>query len=114
MIAAEANIWDRADGEDGWIRPLDAVLSMLDLGDIRVELETAAASFAAMAVYLIRDHLHESGRVQQAGDYQAAVTGIAHLLPAATPEQISDQAAGLHNSRGFPVDARVLGHQWWG
>jgi hypothetical protein len=68
-------------------------------------LEAGAASFAAVAVYLIRDHLHDSGRTEQAGDYEAAVRGIVHLLPAATPEQVSDRATGLSNSRGFPVDA---------
>lgn len=104
LIAIEWQIWDRFDGEDGWVEVLAALLSVLDDGAVPTDLEANVASFAAVAIYLIRDHVPASGRTREAVRFEAAAAATAHLYPAAVVELVANHAAGVHNSRGFPVD----------
>ncbi|GAB3137191.1 hypothetical protein GCM10027290_02470 [Micromonospora sonneratiae] len=104
LVSIDLGIWDSADGDDGWAEVLATLLTVLDLGDVPTEVEASAASFAAVAIYLIRDHLPVSGRTREVIRYEAAAEKTAHLYPAADLDLIGSHSDGLHNSRGFPVD----------
>ena len=104
LVAIQWKVWDAAAGAGGWIKALASVLAVLDLGDIPPNIEPNVASFAAVAIYMTRDHLDTSRGIRDAGDYKSAAGRIAHLLPAADLDLIGDHGAGLRNSRGFPID----------
>ncbi|MET7426159.1 hypothetical protein [Dactylosporangium sp. NPDC005555] len=104
LVAVELGVWASALGEDGWIDVLATAIESVDLGDLPLPLEASAASFAAVAIYLIRDHLPTTGRIREALRYETATSRTAHLYPAAELNLVAGHAGPLHNSRGFPVD----------
>ena len=62
LFGAEAGIWDGPQGPDGWVSVCAAAVRNLVRGDLPEPLAVAAASWAALAVYLMHEHRPAGGR----------------------------------------------------
>ncbi|MGC4870252.1 hypothetical protein ACLQ3B_32955 [Micromonospora sp. DT53] len=104
LVGVELGAWATPYGEHGWISVLARVVETLDLDDIPPAIEANVASVAAVALYLIRDHLPTTGRPAEYLGYEAAAHRAAHLVVAADAILVADHAEAISNSRGFPID----------
>ncbi|MFF0255975.1 hypothetical protein ACFYPW_26155 [Micromonospora zamorensis] len=104
LVGVELGAWETPYGERGWISVLARVVETLDLDDIPPAIEANVASVAAVALYLIRDHLPTTGRPAEYLRYEAAAHRAAHLVVAADAILVADHAEAISNSRGFPID----------
>ena len=64
LCGAEARIWDDPQGSDGWMAVCAAAVRNLTSGDLPARLTTAAASWTAIAVYLMHEQRPAGGRRQ--------------------------------------------------
>ncbi|MEU1964155.1 hypothetical protein ABZ541_03255 [Micromonospora sediminicola] len=104
IVSVELGAWETPYGEHGWISVLARVVEKLDLDDVPPAIEANVASVAAVALYLIRDHLPTTGRPAEYLRYKAAAHRAAHLVVAADAILVADHAEAINNSRGFPID----------
>ncbi|MFI5490554.1 hypothetical protein [Micromonospora echinaurantiaca] len=104
LVGVELGAWETPNGEQGWITVLAQVVETLDLYDMPAAIEANVASVAAVALYLIRDHLPTAGRPAEYLRYEEAAERAAHLVVAADATLVADYAEAISNSRGFPID----------
>ena len=110
LFGSEAGIWDGPQGPDGWVSACtDAVMNLVR-GDIPERLAAAAASWAALAMYLMHEHRPADGRAPEAAAYGEARTAAARLLPSATAALVAVLATPFTNRSGFPVDPDAVMH----
>jgi hypothetical protein len=86
-----------------------AIRNLAD-GDIPERLAAAAASWAALAIYLMREHRPADGRAAEAAAYEETRTAAAPLLPDANAALVADLATLFTNGSGFPVDPEAVMH----
>jgi hypothetical protein len=110
MLAAEAGIWDGPLGEAGWIRVLAAALERLDQDDLPGRLDIPAATWAALAAYLMHDSRPASGRPAEFQLYQNAATAVSHLFPDADDDLVAQYAQPLTNRHGNRIDPEAVSH----
>ena len=110
LYGAEAGIWDGPQGADGWVAVCAAAVRNLVSGDIPERVTVAAASWAALAVYLMHEQRPAGGRTSEAAGYSEALAAAAHLLPGANAALVADLAAPFTNGNGFPVDPDAVMH----
>jgi hypothetical protein len=110
LCGAEAGIWDDPQGPDGWVTVCAAAVGHLVSGDLPERLATAAASWVALAVYLMHEQRAADGRAAEAAVYSEARAAAAHLLPAASAALVAGLAAPFTNGNGFPVDPDAVMH----
>jgi hypothetical protein len=110
MLAAEGGIWDGPLGEDGWIRVLAAALERLDQDDLPGRLDIPAATWAALATYLLHDSRPTTGRPAEFLICQNAATAVAHLFPDADDTLIARYAEPLTNRHGTRIDPEAISH----
>lgn len=116
LCGAEAGIWDDPQGPDGWVTVCAAAAGNLVSGDLPERLATAAASWAALAVYLMHEQRAAGGRAAAGGHaaeaavYSEARAAAAHLLPAASAALVAGLAAPFTNGNGFSVDPDAVMH----
>jgi hypothetical protein len=67
-------------------------------------IQPQLASLAAVALYVLREHLPIGGRTDEVLRYEALADKTAYLYAAADADLVANYAAPIHNSRGFPVD----------
>ena len=79
-------------------------------GDIPERLAAAAASWAALAVYLMHEQRPAGGRRAEAAAREEARAAAARLLPSASAALVADLAAPFTNGSGFPVDPDAVMH----
>ncbi len=109
LFAAEAGVWDGPQGPDGWVSACAGAVRNLVGGDLPDRLAVAAASWAALAIYLMHEHRPPSGRAPAAA-YEEARAAAAHLLPRASTALVADLARPFTNGSGFPVDPDAVMH----
>jgi hypothetical protein len=110
LCGAEAGTWDGPQGPDGWV-PVGAVaVRNLVRGDIPDRLEAAAASWAALALYLMHERRQASGRGAEASAYEEARAAAASLLPGVSAALVANLATPFTNKSGFPVDPDAVMH----
>jgi hypothetical protein len=109
LFAAEAGIWDGPQGPDGWVSACAGAVRNLAGGRLPDRLAVAAASWAALAVYLMHEHRPAGGRAPAAA-YEEARAAAAHLLPDASPALVAGLARPFTNGSGFPVDPDAVMH----
>jgi hypothetical protein len=105
LCGAEAGVWNGSPGPDGWVAVGAEAVRKLAAGDIPDRLATAAASWAALAVYLMSEQ-----RASGAAGYEGARAAAAVLLPRASAALVADLAAPFTNGSGFPVDPEAVMH----
>ena len=110
LCGAEAGIWDDPQGPDGWVAACAEALKNLVYGNLPERLATTAASWAALAVYLMHEQRPAGGRAAEASVYSEARAAAAHLLPNASAALVADLAAPFTNGNGFPVDPDAVLH----
>jgi hypothetical protein len=110
LCGAEAGVWDGPQGPDGWASVCAAAVRNLARGDLPERLAAAAASWAALAVYLMHEHRPAGGRAPQAAAYEEARAAAASLLPAVSAALVADLAALFTNGSGFRVDPDAVMH----
>jgi hypothetical protein len=110
LCGAEAGIWDDPKGADGWVAVSASAVGNLVSGDVPERLAVAAASWAALAVYLMHEQRPAGGRTSAADGYSLARAAAAHLLPRASAALVADLAAPFTNGNGFPVDPDAVMH----
>jgi hypothetical protein len=110
LCGTEAGIWDDPHGPDGWVAVCAAAVRNLVSGDLPERLAVAAASWAALAVYLMHEQRPAGGRTSEAAGYSQARAAAAHLLPSASAALVADLAAPFTNGNGFPVDPDAVMH----
>ncbi len=110
LCGAEAGIWDGPKGPEGWVPVCAEAVMNLVRGDIPERLAAAAASWAALAVYLMREHRPAGGTSPEAAAYEEARAAAAPLLPGASAALVADLAAPFTNGSGFPVDPDAVMH----
>ena len=110
LSGAEAGIWDDPRGADGWVPVCAVAVRNLASGDIPEQLAVAAASWAALAVYLMHEQRPAGGRTSEAAGYSEARAAAAHLLPRANAALVAGLAAPFTNANGFPVDPDAVMH----
>jgi hypothetical protein len=110
LCGAEAGVWDGPQGPDGWIPVCAEAVRSLVRGDLPERLAAAAASWAALAVYLMHEHRPAGGRAPEAAAYEEARAAAAHLLPGASAALVADLAGPFTNGSGFPVDPDAVMH----
>jgi len=108
LCGAEAGIWDDPRGPDGWILVCAEAVGNLVRGDLPERLAAAAASWAALAMYLMHEH-RPAGRTAEAA-YEEARAAAARLLPGADAALVAELAALFTNGSGFPVAADAVMH----
>ncbi|HEX4290566.1 MAG TPA: hypothetical protein VH021_16705 [Trebonia sp.] len=110
LCGAEAGTWDGPQGPDGWV-PVGAVaVRNLVRGDIPDRLEAAAASWAALALYLMHERRQASGKGAEAAAYEEARAAAASLLPGVSAALVANLATPFTNKSGFPVDPDAVMH----
>jgi len=110
LCAAEAGVWDDPQGPDGWVAVCAGAVRNLVAGNLPERLATAAASWAALAVYLMHEQRPAGGRTSETAEYAEARAAAAHLLPGASAALVADLAAPFTNRNGFPVDPDAVMH----
>jgi hypothetical protein len=110
LCGSEAGVWDGPQGPDGWISACAEAVRNLVRGDIPRRLAPAAASWAALAMYLMHEHRPADGRAPEAAAYGEARAAAARLLPAASAELVAELATPFTNGSGFPVDPDAVMH----
>ncbi len=110
LFGAEAGVWDGPQGPDGWVSVCARAVRNLVRGDLPEPLASAAASWAALAMYLMHEHRPAAGRVAEAAAYEEARTAAARLLPGASAALVADLATPFTNGSGFPVDPDAVMH----
>jgi len=110
LCAAEAGVWDDPQGPDGWVAVCAAAVKNLASGNLPERLAVAAASWAALAVYLMHEQRPAGGRTSETAEYAEARAAAAHLLPSASATLVADLAAPFTNGNGFPVDPDAVMH----
>lgn len=80
------------------------ILENIGRNHVPDHLTPQAASWAALAVYLMHDHRPTHAQTAEALDYEKAARAVSHLFPAAETDLITDLAAGFTNAKGYPVD----------
>jgi hypothetical protein len=104
LCAIQAGAWDGARGRQGWIRVVSKALENLDRDDIPERMSSRAASWAALAIYLMRERQLTAGRPAEVFLYEKASSAVSHLLPDADAQLVADLAAPFTNKNGYPVD----------
>jgi hypothetical protein len=110
LCGAEAGVWDGPQGPDGWVSACAGAVRNLVSGDLPERLAAAAASWAALAVYLMHEQRPAGGRRAEAAAYEEARAAAAPLLPSASVALVADLAAPFTNGNGFPVDPDAVMH----
>jgi hypothetical protein len=110
LCGAEAGVWDSPQGPDGWVSVCAGAVRNLVRGDLPERLAAAAASWAALAVYLMHEHRPAGGRAPEAAAYEEARAATARLLPSASAALVADLATPFTNGSGFPVDPDAVLH----
>jgi hypothetical protein len=110
LCGAEAGIWDGPQGPDGWVPVCAVAVRNLAGGDLPERLAAAAASWTALAMYLMHEHRPAGGKTPEAAAYQEARAAAARLLPGANAALVADLAAPFTNGSGFPVDPDAVMH----
>lgn len=110
MCAVEAGVWDEPTGKDGWIWLLAKAMEKLDLDDIPERISSRAASWAALATYLMHEHLPRTGRAAEVTWYEKSAAGVAHLFADADAEVVTDLSVMFTNKNGYPVDPDAVMH----
>ena len=105
LCGAQAGVWHGSPGSDSWVGVCAEAVRKLAAGDIPGRLGTAAASWAALAVYL----MHEQ-RAAGAAGYEEARAAAAALLPGAGAAMVAGLAVPFTNGSGFPVDPEAVMH----
>ena len=104
LCAVQARAWYGPLGDQGWIRVLSEALENLDRDDIPERMSSRAASWAAIAIYLMHEYRPTTGRSAEALLYEKAAADVSHLLPDADTQLVADLAAPFTNKNGYPVD----------
>ena len=110
LLGTQAGVWDGAQGPDGWMPVGARAVGNLARGDLPEPLAAAAASWAALAMYLMHEHRPAAGRGPEAAAYEEARAAAARLLPGASAALVADLAAPFVNASGFPVDPDAVMH----
>lgn len=110
LCTVEADVWDGPLGDQGWIRVVSRALENADRDDIPERMSSRAASWAAIAVYLLHEHRPTVGRPAEVLMYEEAAAGVSHLLPDADPQLVADFAGPFTNATGSPVDPDDVMH----
>ncbi|HET9080211.1 MAG TPA: hypothetical protein VFO01_06810 [Trebonia sp.] len=110
LCGAEAGSWDGPQGPDGWVSVCAGAVRNLACGDLPERLAAAAASWAALAMYLMHEHRPAGGRAPEAAAYEEARAAAAPLLPGASAALVADLATPFTNGSGFPVDPDAVMH----
>jgi hypothetical protein len=110
LCGAEAGIWDGPQGPDGWVPACAAAVVNLARGDVPDRLAAAAASWAALAVYLMHEHRTADGRPPEATAQAEARAAAAVLLPRTSAALVAGLATPFTNGSGFPVDPDAVMH----
>jgi hypothetical protein len=104
LCGVQAELWDGPLGDEGWIRVVSRVLEMLGNGDIPDPLSARAATWAALAIYLMHEHRPTTGRPAQAVQYEKAADAVSYLLPDTDAALLAGFAEPFTNGNGNPVD----------
>ena len=110
LCGAEAGLWDGPQGPDGWVSVCAAAVRNLVRGDLPERLAAAAASWAALAMYLMHEHRSAAGPTAEAAAYEEARTAAAPLLAGASAALVADLARPFTNGSGFPVSPDAVMH----
>ena len=110
LCAAEAGSLDGPQGPDSWVSVCAGAVRNLVRGDLPERLAAAAASWAALAIYLMHEQRPADGRRAEASAYEEARAAAASLLPGVSPELVADLATSFTNGSGFPVDPDAVMH----
>jgi hypothetical protein len=113
LCGAEAGGWESPQGPDGWVSACAGAVTNLARGDLPERLAVAAASWAALAVYLMHEHRPTGGRAAEATAYEEARAAAGRLLPAASAALVAGLAAPFTNGSRFPVDPDAVMHVAW-
>jgi len=109
LCGVEAGVWDDPQGSDGWVSVCAEAVRNLVRGDLPERLAIAAASWAALAMYLMHEHRLADGRAPDAA-YEAARAAAGPLLSGASEALVADLATLFTNGNGFPVDPDAVIH----
>ena len=104
LCAVQAAAWDGPLGDKGWIRVVSKALENLDRDDIPERMSSRAATWAAIAVYLIHEHRPTTGRSAEALLYEKAAADVSHLVPDTDAQLVADFAVPFTNKNGYPVN----------
>ena len=110
LCAVQAEVWDSPLGDRGWIRIVSRALGKLDREDIPERMSNCAASWAAIATYLMHEHRPTTGRAAEILLYEKAAAEVSHLFPAAEAQLIADFAGPFTNKNGYPIDPNAVMH----
>jgi hypothetical protein len=110
LCGAEAGVWDGPQGPDGWVPACAAAVGNLARGDLPERLAAPAASWAALAIYLMHEQRLTSGRTPEAAAYEEARAAAAVLLPRVSAALVAGLATPFTNGSGFPVDPDAVIH----
>lgn len=110
LCAIQAGVWDGPLGDRGWFRIVRKALEKLDQDDIPERMSSCAASWAAIAIYLMHEHRPTTGRTAEVLFYEQAAAEVSHLFPAAETQLVADFAAPFTNKNGYPVDPDAVMH----
>jgi hypothetical protein len=110
LIGVESGIWDGPLGEDGWLRAASTILESLGQAEIPEALSSRVGSWAALAVYLMREHRPTTGHAAEAKWYEEAASAVAHLLVDANEDLVADFGEPFRNANGYPVDPDAVMH----
>ncbi len=104
LCGVQAQLWDSPLGDQGWIRVVSRALERLGDGDIPDPLSPRAASWAALAIYLMHEHRPTTGRPAEAVQYEKAADAVSYLLPDTDAALLAAFAEPFTNGNGYPVD----------
>jgi hypothetical protein len=110
LCGAEAGVWDGPQGPDGWVPVCAGAVGNLVRGDLPERLAAAAASWAALAIYLMHEQHLTGGRTAEATAYEEARAAAAALLPRVSTGLVTSLATPFTNGSGFPVDPDAVMH----
>ena len=110
LCGAKAGIWDGPQGSDGWVSVCAGAVRNLVRDDLPERLVAAAASWAALAMYLMHEHRPAGGRAPEAAAYEEARAAAALLLPRSSAALVAEMATPFTNGSGFPVDPDSVMH----
>src|SRR5512146_840325 len=104
VCGVQAGLWESPLGDQGWIRVVSRALESLGDGDVPERLSPRAASWAALAIYLMHEHRPTTGRPAEALHYEKAAEAVSYLLPDADSGLLAGFAEAFTNRNGSPVD----------
>ncbi len=110
LCGAKAGIWDGPQGPDGWVSASAGAVRNLVRDDLPEWLAAAAASWTALALYLMHEHRPAGGRAPEAAAYEEARAAAALLLPRSNAALIAEIATPFTNGSGYPVDPDSVMH----